>query len=366
MNDPVLSQRELNRALLARQLLLERACLPLPRALERVGGIQAQYAPSMYVGLWSRLDGFERDTLTRALERRSVVQATLMRSTIHLVSRRDYWPLTVAIRQRRSARARVYKTSEREFERAAARIRAFLADGPKRDRVIAEALGPDTWRPGVGLWAELVRVPPSGTWERRRADLYAHAQDWIGPESVATDEALDLLVRRYLAGFGPATPAEIADWAGLNVTMIRPALERLELRRFGGALVDLPRAPLPHAGTPAPVRFLPVWDATLLVHARRTGILPERYRPAIFNTRTPHSFNTFLVGGRVAGTWRYEDERIRIEPFDRIPREARAELREEAERLGEFIRTGSARAPARRAAPRGRPRRSTGRATRRA
>src|ERR671935_277355 len=127
--------------------------------------------------------------------------------------------------------------------------------------------------------------------------------------------------------------------------MIRPALERLELRRFGGGLVDLPRAPLPRADTPAPVRFLPVWDATLLVHARRTGILPERYRPAIFNTKTPHSFNTFLVDGRVAGTWRYEGERVRLEPFERIPREARAELAEEAERLAEFIRTGSARAP---------------------
>jgi Winged helix DNA-binding domain len=362
----VLTERELNRALLARQLLLERARLPLPRALERVGGIQAQYAPSMYIGLWSRIDGFDRDALTRALHRRSVVQATLMRSTIHLVSRRDYWPLAVAIRARLFARARVYKTSEREFERAAARVRAFLADGPKRDREITEALGPETWRPGVGLWAELVRVPPSGTWERRRADLYARAEDWIGPENVAADEALDLLVRRYLTGFGPATPAEIADWTGLNVTMIRPALERLELRRFGGGLVDLPRAPLPHPDTPAPVRFLPVWDATLLVHARRTGILPERYRPAIFNTKTPHSFNTFLVDGVVAGTWRYEGERVRLEPFERIPREARADLAEEADRLAEFIRTGSARAPARRVAPRGRPRRSAGRATRRA
>src|SRR5256714_5415940 len=212
-----LTQRDLNRALLARQLLLERARLPLPRALERVGGTQAQYAPSMYVGLWSRVDGLERDALTRALQRRSVVQATLMRATIHLVSRRDYWPLAVAIRERRSTRARVYKTSEREFERAAARIRAFLAGGPKRDREIAEALGPDTWRPGVGLWAELVRVPPSGTSERRRADLYAHAEDWVGPENVTTDDALDLLVRRYLGGFRPAPPAGDPRRAGLNV-----------------------------------------------------------------------------------------------------------------------------------------------------
>ena len=162
----VLTERELNRALLARQLLLERARLPLPRALERVGGIQAQYAPSMYIGLWSRLDGFERDALTRALHRRAVVQATLMRSTIHLVSRRDYWPLAVAIRARLPTRARVYKKSESEFERAAARVRAFLADGPKRDREIADALGPETWRPasasGRSSCASRRRVPGSG------------------------------------------------------------------------------------------------------------------------------------------------------------------------------------------------------------
>jgi Winged helix DNA-binding domain len=97
----ILTQRELNRALLARQLLLERARTPLPRALERIGGIQAQYAPAMYIGLWSRLDGFERDALTRALQRRSVVQGTLLRATIHLVSARDYWPFAVAVRRAR-------------------------------------------------------------------------------------------------------------------------------------------------------------------------------------------------------------------------------------------------------------------------
>jgi Winged helix DNA-binding domain len=366
----VLSERELNRALLARQLLFERARLPLPRALERIGGIQAQYAPSMYIGLWSRLEGFERDALTRALERRTVVQGTLMRTTIHLVSPRDYWPFAVALRDRRSARAPVYKVEEREFRRAAARVRTFLAGAPKRDAEIAAALGAETWRPGVGLWVELVRVPPSGTWERRRADLYALADEWVGPEHTTTEEGIDLLVRRYLGGFGPAPAADVADWAGLKVSAIRPALERLELRRFrdeqGHELVDLPRAPLPAAETPAPVRFLPVWDATLLVHARRTGLLPERYRPVIFNTKTPHSFNTFLVDGRVAGTWRYENGRIRLAPFGRVPREARAELDDEAERLAEFMRTGSAPAPARRAAAPGRPRRSAGPATRRA
>jgi len=112
------------------------------------------------------------------------------------------------------------------------------------------------------------------------------------------------------------------------------------VRRFrdedGGELVDLPRAPLPDADTPAPVRFLPTWDATLLVHARRTGILPEEYRPRIFSTKTPHSLGTFLVDGAVAGTWRYERERIVIDPFARLSRATKLELDDEAERLAAF------------------------------
>jgi hypothetical protein len=184
-------------------------------------------------------------------------------------------------------------------------------------------------------------VPPAGTWERRRADLFALAEEWVGPEpELDHEEAVKHLVRRYLGAFGPATRTDIADWAGMRIRSLGLALDRMRLRRFrdeqGRELLDLPRAPLPHPETPAPPRFLPVWDATLLVHARRTGILPEEYRPRIFNTRTPHSFNTFLVDGRVTGTWRYEQGRVALEPFRRIPREARKELDEEAERLAAF------------------------------
>jgi hypothetical protein len=192
----------------------------------------------------------------------------------------------------------------------------------------------------AGLFLDLVRVPPSGTWEHRRADLYRLAEDWVGPESATEDEGVELLVRRYLQGFGPARPAEIASWASLDVKTIRAAFERLELRRFrdeqGKELVDLPRLPLPDADTPAPVRLLPVWDATLLVHARRSQILPERYRSRIFNVRTPQSVNTFLVDGQVAGTWRYEDGRVEVEPFEGLPKGVRSELDEEAERLAAF------------------------------
>jgi hypothetical protein len=143
-----------------------------------------------------------------------------------------------------------------------------------------------------------------------------------------------------LGGFGPAPPGDIANWAGLPLSVVTPALERLNLRRFrseaGGELVDVPRAPLPDPDTPAPVRFLPTWDATLLAHARRTGILPEEFRPRIFSTKTPHSLGTFLVDGAVAGAWRHERGRIELQPFARLDRATRRALDGEAERLAEF------------------------------
>jgi hypothetical protein len=336
-----LTERELNRALLARQMLLARAKTPLPRALERIGGIQAQYAPSMYIGLWTRLEGFERDQLTRCLERRSVVQGSMMRATIHLVSERDYWPFVVGIRQ--AQRKWWMRTHGRDLDakKVAAndrKVRHAFKGGTLKRAELEEILGKRLG--SAGLFVDLVRVPPSGTWARRRADLYALAEDWVGPESASEHEGIELLVRRYLQGFGPARPGEIADWASLDVTTTKRALERVELRRFrdvhGKELVDLPRLPLPDADTPAPVRFLPVWDATLLVHARRTQILPERHRPRIFNVRTPHSVNTFLVDGQVAGTWRYEKGHVKITPFGRLSKSVREELEDEAERLAAF------------------------------
>ena len=263
----MLTPRELNRALLARQLLLERATVAVPRALELMGCLQAQYAPSMYIGLWSRVEGLRRDDLTRLLEERAI---------------------------------------------------------------------------GVGLWLDLVRVPPSGTWERRRADLYGSAEDWLGPSppGLTKEAATAHLVRRYLTGFGPGTAADTADWGGLRTADVQAVLDGMRLHRFtteeGLQLYDLPGAPLPDAGTPAPVRFLPTWDASLLVHARRKGILAEEHRPLIFNTKTPHSVPTFVVDGRVAGTWRYEKGEVRVQPFEPLPKRVQAEVDEEASRLAAF------------------------------
>lgn len=339
----VLTQRERNRALLERQLLLSRKKLSLPKALERIGGIQAQYAPSMYIGLWSRVAGFEREQLTRALERRSVIQATLMRTTIHLVSREDYWPIALAVREVRREGWLAYrrgKTTEREVEAAAKLVKGRLEAGVTARAKLMEGLDAMLFN-GAGVWLDLVRIPPAGTWERRRADMYALAEDWLGPPRAATaKDGLRLLVERYLRGFGPAAPADVANWIGVATKSVTAVLDEMELRHLrseqGKLLVDLPRLPLPTADTPAPVRFIPTWDATLLVHARETGILPEEHRSKVFSTKTPQSVPTFTVDGAVAGTWKYEKGRAQPRSFGKLASDARDELADEAQRITDF------------------------------
>ncbi|HEX6147783.1 MAG TPA: winged helix DNA-binding domain-containing protein [Acidimicrobiia bacterium] len=345
----VLDTRALNRALLARQLLLRRARLSPSRALERTGGLQTQYSPSGYIGLWSRLDGFRRTHLTRALEQGRVVQGTLMRVTIHMVSARDYPLFAAAVRRsRREWFARVAKDRALEPEqwrRVASQIRKALAHGPLRGAELVAYLEDQGYSKGIwegaGLWVDLVRVPPSGTWERRRADIYGLAEQYVAMAEVGEDDALEHLVRRYLGGFGPAGIGDIAAWTGVPANSLRPVVERLELRHFrdsdGGDLLDLPRRPLPASDTVAPVRFLPTWDATLLVHARRTQILPEEYRSLVFNTKNPQSVGTFLVDGAVAGAWRHEAGKVRLEPFAPLPRPVRRELGQESDRLAAFL-----------------------------
>jgi hypothetical protein len=333
----VLTQLELNRALLVRQLLLERAKLSVPRAVERLGGIQNQYAPNGYIRLWSCLHGFERDALTRALERRTVVQATLMRGTIHLVSTEDFWLFSAGItRAWKQWWLRVNK-KEIDLDTTTEATREFLR-GRTCTHAELEEFKRRIGAPGAPM--HLVRVPPAGTWTKRRAHTFALAEDWLGPCTVTEEEGLEHLARRYLGAFGPSAQREIANWAGVPPPFLDGPLARMRLRRFrneaGAELLDLPRAPLPSADAPTPVRFLPTFDATLLVHARDTGIMPEEYRPIIFNTKAPQSFPTFIVDGAVAGTWRYENDRVRIEAFKPLSRAARQALAEEAARLTAF------------------------------
>ena len=347
MTAETLTPLRLNRGLLARQHLLHRSDKPLTEILQDVAGLQTQYAPSGYIGLWTRMAGFERAMLTDALEERRVVQATLMRVTIHSVSAADYWPMTIGIRRLRQED--FTRVARREIESidmpaAAQTVAEELHAGPLpmselTERLVRRGFPPRAAR-WAGLWVDLVRVPPSGTWERRRADVYGLASDWLPQPRMTEEQGISHLVRRYLGGFGPARPQEIANWAGIPTGVVAGALQRLKVRRFhdqqGAELVDLPDAPLPTEDTPAPVRFLPTWDATLLVHARRTEILPERFRPLVFNTRTPHSVGTYLVDGHVAGTWRLERGRIIVQSFEAMSKAAAREVDSEAKQLETF------------------------------
>jgi hypothetical protein len=293
------------------------------------------------VGLWTRLAGFQRDTLTSALEDRSVVQATLMRVTIHIVSADEYWAYAAGVRRARRAallRGSNATTGEQAMIEAADRMRAALAEGP---RTVKELGGLATGFVGtLGLWVDLVRVPPSGTWTRRRADRLALADDWIGPGGVSEEDGLAHLVRAYLRGFGPAPWRDIASWAGIAVADARRGGANLALTRYrdeaGQELFDLAGADLADPDTPAPVRFLPHWDANLLVHARRTGLLPEPYRSRVFSIRNPFSVGTYLVDGVVAGAWSLRDGHVVLDPFVELDRRDQRAVEAEREALEAF------------------------------
>lgn len=272
-----------------------------------------------------------------------------MRGTIHVVSAADYPILTEAVRRSRRERwGRVAKTRDLDragWEKVVTLMTEALGKGPRRRDDLIEVLvdngfARDIWE-GVGLWVDMVRVPPSGTWERRRADLYGLAGDRVKMTSVSEIDALEHLVKRYLGAFGPATLDDISSWGGVSITTLRPVMEGMKLRTFRTAedeeLIDLPRRPIPDPGIPAPVRLLPTWDATLLIHARRTQILPEEYRSLVFNTRNPQSMATFLVDGAVAGSWRQKGGRVQLEPFAPLPKSARREVEDEAARLAAFL-----------------------------
>ena len=345
MEAPVLSTRTLNRTLLARQHLLERTSTDPITVVEAMGGIQMQYAPAGYIGLWSRTRDFTRPMLTQALEDRRAIQGTMLRGTIHTVSAADYWPMMAGIRRINRewyGRVQAREIGSTDMAAVANAIREALADGPMRiadltTRIVARGF-PERATAWAATWVDMVRVPPSGTWKRRRADLYALADQWLPPERAVTeDEGIAHLIGRYLGAFGPAATRDIANWMGLNVGQMRHVADGMALRQYrderGGALVDLPDGQIVDEAVPAPPRFLPVWDATLLVHARRTQILPEAHRSRIFNTKTPHSLNTFLIDGQVAGSWRHEDGEIRLDPFAKLDAGQRQAVEDEAHGL---------------------------------
>jgi hypothetical protein len=355
VTSPTITATALNRALLARQRLLERASGPMEAVVEAMGGLQTQHAPSGYIGLWSRLSGMTRDDYTAALEQRRLVQGWTMRATIHTVTAADYWPMVVAVREpRRALWRRSWRVDDTRMADAARAVREALAGGPLRQRELvartAERGFSREETNGAALWVDLVRIPPQGTWERPRADRYELAERWLPPPAPHGEpgeaEARAFLLGRYLGAYGPAALVDASSWMGIAVAELRPLADGLDLRRVrdeaGRELLDLPDAPLPDPGTPAPPRFIGSFDAMLLTQARRTGVLPEAYRSIIFNVRTPRSWHTFLIDGQVAGTWRYDRSGVTLEPLRRLAAAERVALDDEAHRLEAFIVHGSA------------------------
>jgi len=337
----VLTQRELNRATLARQLLLDRRRVPLVRAVERVAGLQAQWGPAPYVGLWTRAAGFSRAALERALIRRQVLRAVLMRGTIHLVSRADYGVFVAAVaappwlRPELAAVADGLHDSVRAFG-AEPRTRAEVTEFLRREHGVDLSTGEALWY-AMRIRGRLTHAPESGLWKAQGPTRYV-----VVPHEPAEPVAARVeLVRRDLAAVGPATRADVAEWSGLRVRECGPALDALEpLRRFrderGRELLDVPRAPLPPADAPAPVRLMPRFDNLVLSHKDRTRVLADEHRGAVIEGGWVKS--TFLVDGFVAGTWEVEDGRVRVEPFAPLPRAARRELADEAARLEAWLR----------------------------
>jgi hypothetical protein len=352
-----LTLRELNRATLARQLLLRRHRLPVARALERTAGLQAQWPPSPYLGLWARVEGFHADRLARAVAHRQVVKATLMRTTLHLVSSTDYLAYAGIFRRsriRQLERQLAALGHEADFAKDGARLAAFAAQQPRtRPELLAHLGRPkleledrQPWLAWYGLSAHagLVNGPESSAWRTHTSGgTFVPARTWLGAEP---DASAAHLVRRYLAAFGPATRADVAKWTGMARSVVDDGLSGLELRRFrdepGRELYDLPRAPLPDASTRAPVRLLPRFDNLVLSHADRTRVLAEEHRAAVIEGGEVRA--TFLVDGFVAGLWTFAGGRVRLQPFAPLPRVARREVEDEARRLEAFLRSAD-RAP---------------------
>jgi hypothetical protein len=337
----VLTLRELNRATLARQLLLERKRLSPTAVIERLVGLQAQWPSAPYVGIWTRTTSFRREALERELRRAAIVKATVMRQTLHLVTRSDY----ALIRAAQSETNFPWETSV--AKRLEPTVRALAASGPvsspealaflEREHGLTGIEARRAWR-AARVRAHLLHHHETALWNGRPEGRFVALEE---PEAHDPTEARAEILRRYLAAFGPASRRDIVAWSMMHVPEIQRALDRLEpLRRFrdaqGRELLDVPRGVLRDPETPAPVRFLPKWDNALLAWADRTRILPEEYRRTVIRMNGDVA-QTFLFDGFVAGTWSVEKRRVVVEPFATLPPSVRREIADEADRLEAFL-----------------------------
>jgi hypothetical protein len=359
-----LTLRELNRATLERQWLLERHRATPAEAIGALAGLQAQYANSPYVAQWSRVRDFAIADLEAALEDRSVVKATVMRTTLHLVAATDYHALDAAV-----AEARMVNwapTAQRAGLDATALNRALL-DYCREPRTVAEMeaeldrIVPDsrlaTVVPaGVGHVAfriasaggGLVHVPPSGLWRSHGKPRYVDAGVWLPRERRPDGSAgLQVAVEHFLTAYGPASIGDIGKWAGQpRVSWVRAAVEALGDRivTLRGPderdLIDLVERSVPDGDTRAPARFLARWDSVLIAYDVRDRILPDAYRAAVIK-KNGDFLPTILVDGLVAGLWTVGaakgEATLTITPFTKLARDTRQELEAEGERLVRFV-----------------------------
>jgi hypothetical protein len=357
----MLGRKALSRATLARQLLLERADLPVADAIERLFGMQSQIPNDPYVGLWSRLRDFRPEELSRLLTERRVVRTHLMRWTIHLVTARDFAllrPLIQPVLDQRflsgSPFGRLLRETGLDLQELTEVGRELVAERPLTFPELRSALverWPDhdaeSMARGVITFVPAVQVPPRGVWGSTGRPTWASAESWLG-RPVETAPSLDELVTRYLAAFGPASVMDVQAWSGL--TRLRDVFERLRpsLRTYrdegGRELFDLPDAPRPDPDAPVPVRFLPVFDNVLLGHADRIRIADDRTRGRLFGAGTIGNIGSVLVDGGVRALWRLragDDAALEIEPLARLSRENRAAIVNEGAGLLDFLAPGA-------------------------
>ena len=350
---PELSLRALNRATLARQMLLERAAVPVESAVARLFGMQAQIPRPPYLGLWTRLAGFERETLSQALRARRVVRATAWRGTLHLLTADDLLAFRGALQPMLSRGMQSILRNRAEsfdMESLLAEARAFFAARPAtfdaaRAHLAARFPVADERAMGYAVRTHLplVQVPDGSAWGFPAAADFALAEDWLGRAIPTGSNGLPALVRRYLAAFGPASVTDAQNWSGIGG--LRPTFEALrgELATFrdgrGRELFDLPEAPRPDEETPAPARFLPEYDNLVLGHDDRSRIVADEHRPRLV-TKNLQIPATFLVDGFVAGTFRVERRKktatMTLAPFGELLKRDLRALEAEGDLLLQF------------------------------
>jgi hypothetical protein len=350
--EKTLTTRQLNRATLARQMLLARESLTPVQAVERLAGMQAQEPKPPFIGLWTRVDGFEPQQLRDAIARRKVVRATLMRGTLHLMSARDYRALRPALAPMLEDAMRVMGARSKgiELEEVLPVARdLFAGNALGFDEVRAELSKrfPDLYDRGLGyavrLNLPLVMVPNDDPWSFGRGTPFTLAEEWLG-QPLAKSPSPERLATSYLGAFGPASAADMSAWSGLRGTGEILDRMRKKLRVFrsekGTELFDLPDAPRPGEDVTAPPRFLPEFDNLVLAHADRSRVIADEHRPLVA-TKNLRIKSVFLLDGVARGVWRSEQKRrtatLHLEPFGKLTKKALGELREEGEALLRFL-----------------------------